>query len=273
MKRSLQSLLFAFLLVALASGCKTTRTVYKAPIKEEGPEYLVAKMSDNEFRFKALTIKYSASFTQEKKTTDFSGQLRMIKDSTIWISISPALGIEAIRLLITPDSVKYVNRLDKVYFLGDYAILHRFLDASIDFDILQALIIGNDFQFYEDASFRASIDNLEYKLSTTGRRKVAKEAGATGDNPLILVQNIWLNPENFKITRADLKEYLKDNKKLLAAYSDFQTVDDGGLLPGKLLFSIISSGQIDLAISFNRVSMERDVTFPFNIPEKYDQIR
>lgn len=273
MKRAPRTLLFAFLLIAAAYGCTTTRTVYKAPLKEEGPEYLVAKMSDNEFKFKALTIKYSASFTQEKKTTDFNGQLRMIKDSAIWISISPALGIEAIRLLITPDSVKYMNRLDKIFFLGDYAILHRFLDATVDFDILQSLIIGNDFQFYDDASFRASIDNLEYKLATTGRRKIAKEAGASVNTPLILVQNIWLNPENFKITRADLKEYLKDNNKLLAAYSDFQPVDDGGLLPGKLFFSIVSSGQIDLSVTFNKVTMETEVAFPFNIPGKYDQIR
>lgn len=273
MKRFACPIFPLIILVALLAGCKTTRTVYKAPLKEEGPEYLAGKMSDNEFKFKALTIKYSASFTQDKKTTDFNGQLRMIKDSAIWISISPALGIEAIRMLITPDSVWYMNRLDKIYFLGDYSILHRFLEASIDFDILQSLIIGNDFQFYEDASFRASIDNLEYKLSTTSRRKIAKEAGASEENPLILVQNIWLDPVTFKITRADLKEYLKDNKKLLAAYSDFQEVDNGGLLPGKLFFSIISSGQIDLAIGFNKVSMETEVSFPFNIPDKYDQIR
>ncbi len=96
----------------------------------------------------------------------------MQKDSVIWLSFSPALGLEVARLKITPDSIKFMNRLDRVYFEGDYQLLNNFLQTTIDFDILQSLLIGNDFTFYDNNSFRASIDALEYRLSTTSRTKL-----------------------------------------------------------------------------------------------------
>lgn len=260
-------------LALLLAGCKTTRTVYKAPLKEEGPEFLVNQLKEHQFTFNAFTAKYNASYTSNKQSADFSGQLRMIKDSAIWISISPTLGIEIIRLLVTRDSVKYLNRFDKIYYSGDYSILHHFLDAEIDFDILQALILGNDFEFYDNTSFRASVDNMEYRLSTTGRRKIVKEVTQQTDNdPVILVQNIWLNPDNFKITKVDLKEYQKDNKNLLAEYSDFEQVG-ARLFPSRVSYEIQANDQLGMQIKYNRISLDPDVRFPFSIPDRYTRIR
>ena len=48
-----------------------------------------------------------------------NAQLRMRKDSVIWISASAFLGIEAARLLLTPDSFKMINRLNSTYISSD----------------------------------------------------------------------------------------------------------------------------------------------------------
>ena len=39
------------------------------------------------------------------QTGTFTLNVRMARDSVIWMSISPALGVEAARVLLTPDSV------------------------------------------------------------------------------------------------------------------------------------------------------------------------
>jgi hypothetical protein len=244
----------------------------KAPLKEEGPEYLYSRLKDNELRFDWLSAKFDASYSGKKNSSSFKGQVRVRKDSLIWVSITPALGIELFRMIITSDSVKYVNRFNKEYFLGDYALVSRFLQIHIDFDILQSLILGNDFQFYESNSFRASIDNLNYKLSTTGRRKIRKEAEDANADPIVLLQNIWLDPESFKIKKVDVKEYLKDNRKLSATYSDFLGLDNQ-LYPSALNFDIQAEDMINIKINYSKVTLDEPMTFPFSIPGNYKRIR
>jgi hypothetical protein len=244
----------------------------KAPLKEEGPDSLYSRLKDNELRFDWLSAKFDASYDQKRNSNNFKGQVRVRKDSLIWVSIIPALGIELFRMVITTDSVKYVNRFNKEYFLGDYALVSRFLQIHIDFDILQALILGNDFQFYETNSFRASIDNMDYKLSTTGRRKIRKEAEDASTDPIVLLQNIWLDAASFKIIKVDVKEYLKDNRKLTATYSDFLSVQNQ-LCPSALKFNIQAEDMIKIKINYSKVTLNEPMTFPFSIPGNYKRIQ
>jgi hypothetical protein len=244
----------------------------KAPLKEEGPEYLYSKLKENELKFDWLSVKFDASYSEKKNSTDFKGQVRIRKDSLIWVSITPALGIEYLRMVITNDSVKYVNRFNKEYFVGDYALVSRFLQINIDFDILQSLILGNDFQFYETNSFRASIDQPNYKLSTTGRRKIRKDAEDASNDPIVLLQNIWLDPESFKITKVDVKEYMKDNRKLSAIYGDFEPMETQ-VYPSELHFDIMAEDIIKIKINYSKVTLNEPMAFPFSIPENYKRIQ
>lgn len=267
------AILFLLLLAGtlFLSSCKSTRVAYKAPLKEEGPEYLYSKLKENEFHFDWFSAKIDANYQEKRSSSDFNGQIRIRKDSVIWVSISPALGIEMFRLMVTSDSVKYLNRLGKEYFVGDYALVSRFLQIDIDFDILQALLIGNDLQFYETNSFRADVDFPEYRLSTTGRRKIRKEAETAGATPVTLLQNIWLNPETFKITRVDMKEYLKENRKLEANYSEF-TLLNGSVYPSRLSFNVVAEDPVQLRMGYSRVATGEPLTFPFTIPGNYKRI-
>jgi hypothetical protein len=264
--------MLAMAFTLLLSSCKSTRPLMKAPLKEEGPEYLYSRLKEKEFAFEWLSLKFDANYKQKRNSSDFKGQIRIRKDSLIWVSITPALGIELFRMVITNDSVKYVNRFNKEYFTGDYALVSRFLQINIDFDILQSLILGNDFQFYETNSFRASIDNQNYKLSTTGRRKIRKEAEDSNADAIILLQNIWLDPESFKIMKLDVKEYLKDNRKLTATYDDFQDME-GQLFPSTLHFDIMADDIIKLKMTYSKITRDEPMTFPFSIPENYTRIK
>lgn len=272
MNRNFITLLLIFAGLLILSSCKSTRSIIKAPLKEEGPDYLYAKLKENEFHFDWFSAKIDASYTQKRSTSDFKGQVRIRKDSLIWVSISPALGIEMFRMLLSTDSVRYINRFDKEYFVGDYALVSRFLKIDIDFDILQSLLTGNDFQFYESNTFRASIDSREYRLTTTGRWKIRKEAEIQGASPVVLLQNIWLNPESFKITRMDVKEYMKDNRKLEAVYGEFEMLGTS-LFPRQIRFNVQAEEPARLKFNYSRATYNESLTFPFSIPENYRQIR
>ena len=265
-------LIAILLIVILLSNCKTTRSLYKGPIKEEGPEYLFNKLKENEIKFEWFSAKFAADYIIDKKKTSFNGQIRIKKDSLIWISVSPALGIEMVRLLITADSIKYLNRIDKSFFISDFNYINSFINNVVDFDILQAFLIGNDFSFYENTKFKASIDNMEYKLSTANRNKLKKYVKENELVNQIPIENIWLNPETFKITKVMIKEIYQEGRKFESSYSDFQRIDNQ-LFPTLIIFDISSDNDININIEYSKVKINQVLDFPFGIPGTYSKIQ
>ena len=223
-------------------------------------------------KFTWFSAKFSAEYSNKGKKNSFSGQIRIRKDSLIWISLTPMLGIEAVRLMISQDSVKMINRLNDTYFTGDYEYVNRFLNTNIDFDLLQACLLGNDLQFYEDGTFRASIDHGAYKLSTGERRKLKKFVRNSQENLKIFIQNIWLDPVNFKITHADVKEIRRDNIKLESTYDDFELVE-GQLFPRKMTYVIWAENTIRVKSDFSKMTINNPLQFPFKIPASYQPVK
>lgn len=256
------------LMIAAFSSCKTKRGAMKAPVKEEGPEYLFAKMKEHEFRYHTFSAKFTVEYKANRKYFDFKGQVRIVKDSIIWLTLGQDLGMELARLMLTRDSVKYLDRIHKTYFLGDYKFVSDFLKTNIDFGILQSILLGNDFEYYEDAEFKASVDGGEYRLTTSGRSKLKKYVRSNADAQRVFLQSIWLNPETFKITRIKIKELTAYSKKLCASYSQFQEIN-GSLFPAKTDYEIDAETPIKLKVKYSKVTVDQPLKFNFKIPSKY----
>jgi len=264
--------LLTILFVVLMVSCSPSRKAIKAPIKEEGADYLFKKLKEHELKFTWFTGKFSAEYKNGKKSTSFNGQIRIKKDSVIWLSLTPGLGIEAMRLIITQDSVKMINKLNSTYFLGNYDEVNRFLNTNIDFDILQAYLLGNDLQFYEDGKFRVTIEKGDYKLSTAARLKLKKYIRNSEENKRAYIQNIWLDSETFKISEADVKEISSENIKLGASYGDFENIE-GQLFPKKLDVTIWADHTIKVKASFSHINVDVPLQFPFKIPSGYRLVK
>lgn len=264
------AILLPLVVLMLFSSCSARRQVIKEPLKLAPSTFVLDELAQHEFRFNWFSAKFSIDYIYNKKLTEFKGQIRIRKDSVIWISFSPALGIEMARVMITTDSVLFMNRINKNYLAGDYRFVSDFLKTTVDFDILQALIIGNDFQFYEKTKFKTLIDNGEYKLSTAERHKLKKFVKQGDSGILAFYHDIWLNPDNFKISRVTLKEIAAD-KKLDAYYGDFRE-EQGQLFPYDLVFEVVADENIRVEVKYSRIRVDEPLTFPFSIPEKYDRI-
>jgi len=253
-------------------SCSQQKKIIKAPIKEEGADYLFEKLKQNEFKFNWFTAKISVNYKNKGESNSFDGQLRILRDSVIWLSFTPLLGIEVFRVIITNDSVKFINRINNTYFIGDYDYVNKFLNTNIDFDVLQSFMIGNDLSFYENGKFKASLEGGQYKLSTAERTKLKKFVRNSQDQLKILIQNIWIDPESFKITRADVKEIRKQNLRLEANYSVFEKVEDQ-LFPKEVNFDIYAEKNIHVSVGFTRININTPQLFPFRIPPSYKQVK
>lgn len=265
----LKFILLSVFAISLAS-CSSVRKTIKEPLKEQGADYLFDNLKSNELKYTFFSSRFATSFYQNKNETSFSGQIRIYKDSLIWISISPVLGIEMARLLITNDSIKYMNRINNNYFISDFNYINTLINSTLDFDMLQSFLTGNDFSFYENTSFKAQIDNQEYKLVTTNRRKLKKYV-RNNQEINIPLQNIWLSPETFKINRVMIRELTQEGRKLEGRYQ-YEGIGNQ-LVPVNLLFDLETSENKNIIkVDYSKINITDSLQFPFRIPEKYTRV-
>src|SRR5215203_5326995 len=153
-----------FFLIALSivlfASCRSTKKIQTAISKKD----TLAKIAiDGD---KADTVRFIKSTLQKidsnrvaystfngKVNIDYKGgdgknynvnaNVRMYKDSAIWISANAILGIEAMRVLVTKDSVKLLDKLNKTYSARSVDYLQEVTALPLDLIILQNLIIGN----------------------------------------------------------------------------------------------------------------------------------
>jgi len=260
-------------IAAIFSSCTGTRKAVREPIKEQGAEFLMNKLKEHELTFQQFSAKFNVTYEVDNKKTNVSGNLRIDRDSIIWISITPALGIEAVRFMLTPDSIKYINRLSNTYFLRDFVYINQLINKTLDYDMAQAFLLGNDFSLYESNSFKASVENQEYKLNTVDRRKLRRYVRRSEDDISIPIQSIWLDPVNFKISKVLLKEAERDSRKFEALYAEFAEVG-GKLIPTNLDFKVETDKQkIRIEISYSKIQLDQEQTYPFRVPESYSEIK
>jgi len=277
----LLNILFVLALVFWNAACKSKKQVTsitdstsKCKIDYKNAKTLTALLKKNLFDFKWLSAKFSGELIFQGKSSEFNVSVRARKDSVIWMSITdPVMGaVEGARFLITKDSVKFMDRINKRYFSGGYDTLKKIFNVQeLDFEMIQAILIGNSVEFYEeDEKLKPGMDKNEckYFLGTVRKRKFKKAMqGGELKEP---AQSIWLDPEKLKILRIFFTDF-NTNRTFDVEYDNFQPVDSM-LFPYKVKFDIKADKNVLVKINYSKVKTDASQTFPFSIPESYERI-
>ncbi len=265
--------LLPILLLALTmSSCKTSKKALKRPLKKFGFEYLYSKMKEEQVKTDYFSAKLNLIISQEKSKSDLKGILRMKKDSIIWLSISPALGIEVLRVEMTQDSVKVINRLNKTYLAGNYQMVEKLVNTTIDYSIVEALLLGNDLSQYNVKKYKVKIDNGMYNISIRKRRKLKRHIKKQETIPLVLIQDFWIDPHTFRIRKMKLHEFGDNSKSLNVYYNNYGFVD-GQQLPFSINIDIFASNNLSINVKYRKPNLVKPLKFPFRIPSKYKEMQ
>jgi hypothetical protein len=261
-------------LLVLASSCRAKKAITKVPdnvttnIVETGissPDSLSRAMQIADSPIQWFGAKVSVNSDINNQTNSFSANLRIKKDSAIWISISPALGIEVARALITPDSLKFINRINGTYFKGNYKYLNELLQIEVNFKMIQSILLGNVYLHYSIEQYIRDRENTELVLSTLKKRRIRREVDL--EIPQILTQEIWFSSVQNKIVRMEMQDY-RPVRKFTVNYLQFEKVDDLSL-PNKLIISAQADKQVKIDLEYSRMTINKELNLPFNIPEDY----
>lgn len=220
-----------------------------------------ARANVAEIDFTYLTAKSKVSF--KSKTQDISNaslSIRVRKDSVIWVSISK-VGFEAVRALITRDSVKIMDKLEQQYVVYDFPTLSRQFNFELNYDLLQALIVGN--LPLPKRPAQKIKNERDYLL-------LRQEAGK------VLVEN-YIGENDRKLKRLMVTEQPTKNA-LRLDYEDFNTLNTF-VFPYSSLVTLDYTSQADgqfyqtlIRIKHNKVELvDKNPGFPFSIPAKYNR--
>jgi hypothetical protein len=271
------------------SSCKTTRELPTAKIKPIGTEKLLKKVSENSLDYESFSIsRINCQFNSNQTKTSFRISVKTIKDEKILASITK-LNIPVGRVLLTPDSVIYVNYIERNYFVDDYSFLSGFLNIDLDFATIQSIISNSAFSYRNDEkdkdfkTFITSVESGMYILQSEKERKVFKmdEKGKTGkierrlkrlDDDALILQKMSINPQNFSLTKL-LIEDKTNRRKMEMIFDDFVKVLDKDY-PGSIDMSFSSeTDNVYLKVRMSGFSTEKLNSVNLEIPEKYQQIK
>ena len=149
-------LLFNFLALFLIS-CGSQKFLPKGapPVLKEKSFFKEIEAAEN--KIQSLSFKTSASYENLGGSQSFKLEVRLIKDSVVWLDISdPFIGIKLARAVVYKDSVALINKLQRQYFKGKPSELSKGIGIDLNFDLLQNMLSANmifpinpkDFELY-----------------------------------------------------------------------------------------------------------------------------
>lgn len=292
--------IFVLLLtVALLVSCSNQKRVSKGkPLKNKSSGAILNKYAENYFNFEWLGMKISADLDDGEKKTSFKANIRVKKDSIIWVSISPALGVEVARLVITPDSLKLISKVpgDKYYYLGDFSMMSDMAKTDIDFAMVQNLLVGNAIGLEQgEDKYKSRIDDKQYMLISKYNRKLKKVVGVDekdvapddsleidlsykkyervkkrADEEDLLVKRYWFNGIDYRLERSVFDD-LYNRRSVIVEHEDFKLYE-GQSYPEitRLIISSLLNTQ-SLQIEINRLKTSKKYDFPFDIPKDFER--
>jgi hypothetical protein len=212
-----------------------------------------------EIDFSYFQTKAKIQYQDDKNNISATANIRIKKDSLIWFSITPALGIEAARGLVTKDSIFLMNRLNKEYVVHDFVSLSQRFNFELDFNLLQAMLLGN-MPIEKTPDALVSRDQNFYLVKQA-------EGNVSADN--------FISARTMKVEKVQMVQEPEGNA-LTMQYSNFNMVDNYAL-PFSSIFSLVykSEGNLvntHLSIDYSRAEIiDTPLSFPFSIPSKYER--
>ncbi len=254
----IQSLFFFLAILTFTASCGLfNRTTGNATLpRKRSAQYLLKRMQKQAPRVEWLDAKIKLDVESPDQRIKLTSHLRLRRDSLIWMNFKK-FGIEAARLLITPDSAFFINRLDRTYFAERLSDLAKAYDIPADFGQLQALLLG--YPAVEAAQTEVLLDPGAYLLVNNTREVT---------DTLRLDAQTFL-PESWHLRHADT------GLQAEMTFENYQKLDSKHFFSYfRALKTMSKSGEgVHLVLEFSKLRLNEPVNMPFQIPGRYDRIR
>lgn len=245
-------ILLTFAIVAFTS-CKTKKMATTTKSSQKS----VPELLDKDYAEQTM----SSQLQLEAGGFSLNGDLRIVKDQTIYLSLKAFLGIEVGRMKITPDSLIAVDRIHSKYFADSFSRIKNWKEKGLNFFTLQSLFTNRIFLNYKEKISHKDIDEFTQKND--------------GGKMLLIQRNA---PECFFEVNKESQlsqTVLGDTSgkfQLNWGYSSFSLVNDYSF-PLEMVITISTpKRKMNSTMQFSRIEFGKKVNVELNIPSRYSRV-
>ncbi|MFI5129851.1 MAG: DUF4292 domain-containing protein [Chitinophagales bacterium] len=265
----MRSVLIAIAAVAFFASCRSTRKIQTAIAKKDSVSVLppaqtgedsVAIIRENYKKIQAQHISFTTFSAKmdvdyvggDGKKENANAIVRMYKDSVIWIAVTGLFGIEGLRAYITKDSIRIINKLDKIYTGRSVAYVQEVTGLPLDLHSMQELLIGNP--VFLDSSNLVSFTRAANSVSFLSIGEYFK-------NLITLTEGMF---RHSKLDDVDINR----NRTCDLSYDDYEN-KKGVNFSSKRRITISEKSKLDIKLDFKSYNFNETLSFPFAVPKNY----
>jgi hypothetical protein len=217
---------------------------------------MLSSIRSNNIAFKTFSAKLKVDFESDSKgMSGITTVIRMQKDSIIWISASlPVIG-EVARAVITPDSLRAIDKFHKKQFLRDLKNADDVLNIPFDFKTLQDLIVGNPV-FLTDSIYQ--VVKTPSVISFSCDSEMFTSLFNVFADDYVLQQSKVMDKDSTRKRSCEL------------TYGEYKAQDGHKFATRRRIF-VEEKHITKINMDFNKVDFDQTLSFPFSIPPGYSK--
>lgn len=264
MRKNILNSLAVFLVLVVAASCKTKKVIVAAPpvtknevaITPDKKQENLDLLKSKDLQFNTLSLKGKANLDVDGDVNNVSMNIRIQKDKKIWLIITAGGGlVEVARALITPDSLKLINKMQKTYTKKPFNYIQNFTNKQVNFALLQSILSGNTITEFVTDKSDLKQENGVFMLN-----------GTANNLAYSMVFNTLFKPEEIALNDARTGQALK------TIYGKYTPLNNA-LFPSNFKLNSMSEGKrINVDIEFDKIEANVPVEFPFNVNKSFEVI-
>jgi hypothetical protein len=283
------------LAILLLGACRSGRPlplIHARELPPRSPERLLERLLAHEQdTFNYYSARGSIALKFPDGSRSFKAQIRVARDSAAWVSVVPALGIEVARVLVTPDSLKIIDKLHDQFFIGDRASTKEKFGLQPSLELLQMALSGKPIGLDPYEKYRSDREDGQYVLTSREKRRFVRAADEISPGDTLqrdrdmrerrlertlrqaeereaVVHRYWIDPDTYRVTRVQIIDLAND----LSADVRYEerSGEENGFLPTKIRIILSEPGRTASGtMELSKITLEGPLAMTFNIPEKY----
>lgn len=211
-------------------------------------------IQSKKINYTTFQSKAKMHFESAEEKQNFTANFRLKKDETIWVSIQVPIVGEVARAIITPDSVKAVEKINKKIYLYSYKDIQKLINLEVDFHTLQEIIIGNAINTEGEITNIVDVANLS-TVFIKGTDYVNQIAFNKIDSTIKQLQIQTTRAVSTSSILISLSQYQNDGIRTFSNSREYHIQD--------------VKGAALLNFDINKYEFDKDLDFPFVIPKNY----
>ncbi len=249
-------------------------------VRAIGNKRFVEQVGKHSPVFETLQIpRFSVKISSGNKTESFKGSLRIQRDSIIYMTIIPAMGIEIFRMKLTPDSLRFIDRYNKQYYEGDLSFFEKKWGVELDFKVIQALLCQELFAYPSKRNLEKDLKDYRVKKETNTYRLLSPEARVYSRNRKENTHTRFLMDAKFNLLESALHDRV-NQRAITFTYDELSYIDGseypkqaGCSFPQKIEV-LIEAGQVHstIEVEYKSPRFDKELKLPFTIPDNYTPI-